>query len=99
MVNTRENKSIGLVKSKGERVAFWNFLLKRMVFFFCKGAHGLGWPALGRVWCLGYDRWAMPRFFYLDLEVEIRNPRLAQILIYNYKGRSNNEATQNHDLT
>ena len=37
--------------------------------------------------------------FYLDLVVEIRNPRLAQIYMYNYKGGDSNEGTQTHDLS
>ena len=41
-VNQRENRSGGLVELKGEGVAFLFFLLKRIVLFFCKGAHGLG---------------------------------------------------------
>ena len=41
-VNQRENRSEGLVELTGEGVAFLFFLLKRIVLFFCKGAHGLG---------------------------------------------------------
>lgn len=38
MVNTRENKSKGLVKSKGERVAFYLFFSFKKKSIFCKGS-------------------------------------------------------------
>ena len=56
MVNVVENKSKGLVKSKGERLAFLRFSFKKKIVF-CKGAHGLGRPVLGRAWDFGYNRW------------------------------------------
>ena len=57
---------------------------------------GLHWVGHG-VWVI-IDTLCLD-FFYLDLVIEIRNPRPALIYIYNRKGWRSNGGIQTHDLS
>ena len=66
-VNIREKKIKGLVKPKGEGSVFRDSLLKGIILFIYKGAHGSGWVLLGWAWGFGRSRWVVLNFLLFGL--------------------------------
>ena len=94
------NKRKGAVELKGERVAFLFFHLKRMEFFFFKGAHGVGFGhgvlllidgSCARVYSFFFcTQWlragihSRPKFIHTNIYIHIRMHTYTYTHIYIY---------------